>query len=263
MCIRDRYFYVPSLGLAWLLAEAIAAVARRTPRVALGAAVAIVIVAALAGRSVAQRVPDWKDDETLFGAALAVDPDDWQANFRLGTQAATAGRLGEAARMLERAEARNPRSGPIASGLAWVHLLQGDISAALSEATRAVALEPRSPQARLHLAAALHLGGEHARELAELDAGLALAPEYEPLRIARARARCEPDAVAGCEAELQSLTSLPGSVAVDAAAELGAVSLRRGDRAGAARWLARLQSLEPRDPRVQELVQQIGSATAP
>jgi tetratricopeptide (TPR) repeat protein len=258
----ERYFYLPSLGIAWLVAEALVTLTRVAP--VRTVSVAILALLALAGASaVHRRVPEWRSDEALFGAALAVDPADPQANLRLGVLAAQSGRYEEAARLLERARSSNPSSGTIASGLAWVYLLHGELPAALSEARRAVALEPASPQARLHLAAALHLASDHTGELAQLDIGVSLAPGYRPVRIARASARCEADPGAGCDAELEEIAGGDDSIGADALARLGEVAIRRGDLAAASRWLERLRSRQADHPGIPELAARLAASPRP
>jgi hypothetical protein len=253
----ERYFYVPSIGLAWLVAEGIAAARTRTGRLGApvgAAATAVVLGAALIGATtVVARLPDWRSDEALFSSALAVDPGEWQSNLNLGVAAAAAGRVEEGRALLERASARNPRSPEVASAVAWVHLLRGDAAAAAEAADRAVRLDPRAPQAHLHLAAALHLAGDHAREREALERAVSLSPGYGPIRVLHAAARCDADPSPGCEADLVRLAGAGGPLAADAAAETCAVLLRRGDRGEARRWLDRLSALAPQHPRRAEL----------
>jgi protein O-mannosyl-transferase len=254
----ERYFYLPSIGLAWLLAEALAAARARArgvlARRVVAAAPALVAAVALpAGAAVAARLPDWRTDETLFTSALRLDPGEWQSNLNLGIAVASVGRLDDALALVGRARERNPRSGEVASALAWVHLLRGDARAALEQAEDAVRLDPAAPQAHLHLAAALHVAGDHGRERDALDAGLRLAPGYGPLQVVHAAARCDTDPSPGCEAELVRLAGQGGGPGVEATAELCAVHLRRRDLAGAARWLDVLRAASPEHPRLPEL----------
>jgi hypothetical protein len=202
---------------------------------------------------VAARLPDWRTDETLFTSALRLDPGEWQSNLNLGIAVASVGRLDDALALVGRARERNPRSGEVASALAWVHLLRGDARAALEQAEDAVRLDPAAPQAHLHLAAALHVAGDHGRERDALDAGLRLAPGYGPLQVVHAAARCDTDPSPGCEAELVRLAGQGGGPGVEATAELCAVHLRRRDLAGAARWLDVLRAASPEHPRLPEL----------
>ena len=251
--VPDRYFYFPSLGLAWLLAAGLQALASSRPvagRVALAAAALVVAAGAVAS---ARRLPDWVSDDTLFSAALRVDPNDPLGNLHFGVAAGRAGRLDEARRTLERGREGDPGSVRIAGALAWVHLRRGDGPAALVEARRAVALAPSFPEARLHLANALHLAGDHRGELDEATRALALSPRYREARIVRAFARCELERDPACEVDLDALEADGSLAGADALAARVEAALSRRDPAAAEERLARLRGAYPGDRRVPQL----------
>ena len=142
----ERYFYLPSLGLAWLLAAGLQALAAWRPaagRAALAAAALAVAAGAVAS---VRRLPDWVSDDALFSAALRVDPLDPLGNLHFGVAAGRAGRLEEARRTLERGRERAAGSARIAGALAWVHLRRGDGPAALRESRRAVVARAELPR---------------------------------------------------------------------------------------------------------------------
>lgn len=256
----DRYLYVPSLGLAWLVAAGLERLRARGPvvgRAALAAA-ALAVLAALV--FTVRRLPDWSSDVALFDAALRVDPRDPLGNLQRGIAAGRAGRLEEARALLERGREGGPGSARIASALAWVHLRRGDGPAALAEARRAVELAPSHPEARLNLANALHLTGDHAGELDESRRALSLSPRYRQARIVHAFARCEVERSAACEAELDALErdgALSGADALVARVE---AALGRGDAAAARERLDRLRRASPGDPRLPRLERAAGRA---
>jgi tetratricopeptide (TPR) repeat protein len=100
----ERFAYLPALGLAVVSA----AVLVRIPRASV--ALAAVVVIALAVRS-AQRSGDWKDSETLFRSALAVNPEARVMRSFLARELLRQGRTEEAERLLpEIEEAGVPRS---------------------------------------------------------------------------------------------------------------------------------------------------------
>src|SRR5437667_3767658 len=93
----DRYTYLPSIGLfllaVWLVANA-TAVTQRTSRVAVPAAVIIVVIA-LAWASFIQ-TSYWRNSETLWTRALAVTSDNDVAHNNLGYLCADRGELDKA-----------------------------------------------------------------------------------------------------------------------------------------------------------------------
>ncbi len=244
----DRYFYLPSLGLAWLLAAGLRALQARNRVAGRAALLATALLVAAGAVASVRRLPDWISDDTLFASALRVDPRDPLGNLHFGLAAGRAGRLDEARRTLERGREGDPGSPRIAAALAWVHLRRGDGAAALPEARRAVELAPGSPEARLHLANALHLTGDHAGELAESTRAVTLSPRYREARIVRAFARCEVERTAGCEADLDALErdgSLSGADALAARVE---AALGRRDLAAAAERIGPAAGRLPRRP---------------
>jgi tetratricopeptide (TPR) repeat protein len=100
----ERFAYLPALGLAAVAAAALVRIPRVTVALAAGA------VIALAARS-AQRCGDWKDSETLFRAALAVNPEAAVMRSFLARELLRQGRTEEAERLLpDIAEGGAPRS---------------------------------------------------------------------------------------------------------------------------------------------------------
>ena len=255
----ERYFYLPSLGLAWLLAAGLLAI-ESWSRVA-GRAAVVAASLVVAGGAVAsvRRLPDWVSDDALFSAALRADPRDPLGNLHFGIAAGRAGRLDEARRMLERGREGAPGSARIAGALAWVHLRRGDGPAALEESRRAVALAPSFPEARLHLANALHLAGDHAGELAESARALALSPRYREARIVHAFARCEVERDPACEVDLDALERDGLLSGADALAARVEAALSRRDLAAAGERIGRLRAAYPGDRRIPQLERALGT----
>lgn len=188
----ERYFYLPSLGLALLLGELTAA-CFATPKLAVRLlAPAAAGAAALFGLvRVEQRLPDWSSNHALFEAALRVNPEDAQANLELGIEAGRRGNWGEARQRLETAQRSDPRSGRIAGALAWALGQMGDSAGALAAATSAAELTPYQPDAWYYLALARHRSGDHAGELEAIDHLLQLSPSFPGAQRGRAMAACE------------------------------------------------------------------------
>jgi tetratricopeptide (TPR) repeat protein len=181
--VGERYLYFPAIGLALAGAAAAALLRGASARRAAGA-VAALVVAAQAGACWA-RVPDWRDDRALFGAALEADPRSWFALFELGHADARDGRWPEAAAWYRRALALNRTDGRLLSNAAAAFDTVGDWAGAVEVGRLAVAAAPASPRARYNLALPLARLGRLAEARAELDAALALAPGYAKARALR------------------------------------------------------------------------------
>ena len=190
--VPERYFYLPSIGLALLVGDVVAA-ALRSQRllVRLSAPIAIGLATLVGLVRLEARLPDWRSDDTIFAAALRVDPDDADANLSVGIAAGRRGDWGEARRALAIAERGDPQSGRIATALAWTMLRSGDIAGGIRQAERATTLPPFQPDAWYYLAMARHQTRDHAGELTALEQLLKLSPDYPRARGSRALAACE------------------------------------------------------------------------
>ncbi len=188
----ERYLYVQSIGLALLLAELVVlalSAKARIVRIAVPAAVGIVIALGLV--QLEQRLPDWQSDETLWAAALRVDPLDPQANLNRAVVAGRNGDLGTALEAIEIAAKRDPGSARIASTYAWTLIRTGDFIGAVREAERATSLAPYQPDSWYYLAFAQHKTGNHPAELAAIRKLLEVAPDYPGGRDMLEVATCE------------------------------------------------------------------------
>jgi protein O-mannosyl-transferase len=124
-CMADRYTYVPLIGIFIMLAWGVpgsmgawgygrmGAQDSHTPRrphshTSLFAAVSLIVVAAL-GMCTARQVGYWRDDESLCGHAVRIDPMNFIAYDMLGAGLAKQGRLAEAVDQFEAALRIQPR----------------------------------------------------------------------------------------------------------------------------------------------------------
>jgi tetratricopeptide (TPR) repeat protein len=248
----DRYFYLPSIGLAWLLAAALQWLAEVTKRARLVTAGAGALALLCAAATFA-RLPDWWSDQALFAAAARVDADDPQANLYLGIAAGLDGRLDEARALLERGLAHAPDNVRLLNALAWLHLRRGDGPAARAVAKEAVAHNPGLPQARLNLANAYHFTGAHFAERVELERALKLSPHFHEAHVAHAFALCELERRPECEAELDALATEGWLLGPDARVARVEAAMRRGDLPLAEERLTALRAEQPRDARIGKL----------
>ena len=199
--VSERYFYLPSLGLALLVGELVAAsLASPRPLRRLALPVVVGLVATFGLVRVEARLPDWQSDTALFTAAVRIDPEDGQANLQLGIEAGRRGDWAEARRALEIAQRADPDSGRIAGALAWALLRTHDAPGAIRQAERATAAAPRQPDGWYYLALARHAAGDHAGELAALERLLQASPDYPSVHRLREHAACEASGRTDCGA---------------------------------------------------------------
>ncbi len=180
----ERYVYVPAAGATWLLAAGLhgVAAAQLRPLLRRGVMAMVALVILFQVVSVRSRVPDWRDDRALFGAALAVQPASWYALFEMGHADAREGKWAEAADWYRRALKVNDRDSRLLSNAAAAFERTGDFDEAVRVGEAAVRAAPDNPRAHLNLAAAL----THAKRVAdarlEVAEALRLAPQYEKAR---------------------------------------------------------------------------------
>ena len=188
----ERYFYLPSIGLALIIAELIAlAMSTRQQwlRFAVPSLVGVIVIVGLT--FVVQRVPDWKSDDALWASALRADPQDAQANYKRAIVSGKQGNWARAREAISIATSKKPDSASFANTYAWVLLRTSDFPGAVREARRATSLAPYLPDGWYYLANALHQLGDHKGELAALDMLLEISPNYPGGQKFRELAACE------------------------------------------------------------------------
>ncbi|MFN8588025.1 MAG: hypothetical protein U0704_09535 [Candidatus Eisenbacteria bacterium] len=151
----ERFMYLPSIGAAWLLALALAALARRPVLVRGAAAAGAAVLVVASGWASARTLPDWHDDDTLYSAMTVKQPRNamgWilLARHRLakGDEAAAE----HALHMLDGLETTRPE---MLSVRALLHYRKGEWPQVVEFAERAIALDPTLGEPRLARAAAL------------------------------------------------------------------------------------------------------------
>lgn len=190
--VPERYFYLPSIGLALLVGDLLAACLGAKRALVRWSAPAVVGLATLVGvMRLEARLPDWQSDDAIFAAALRVNPEDADANLSVAIAAGRRGDWIRARDALAIAQRADPRSGRIATALAWALLQSGDAVGAIGQAERATMLPPYPPDAWYYLALAHHQIGDHAGELAAIEQLLQRSPDYPRARGSRAYAVCE------------------------------------------------------------------------
>jgi tetratricopeptide (TPR) repeat protein len=147
----DRYMYLPLQGLAiavaWGAVDLVGGSPLRRRALAAAAGVLIAVLAVAAHRQVAT----WRDSLTLFGRAVALDPQNLVAQHRLAVALRAADRLDEAQQHYQEILRREPRW-----ALAWLELgglveERGDLPEA-GQTSTAREIRGRIPLFRAHRA---------------------------------------------------------------------------------------------------------------
>jgi hypothetical protein len=165
--VAERYLYVPSFGACLLAALGLDALrGARTTALRVGAiAAAAVIVGAGAVRSAA-RTREWRDDLTLWSAAIAAIPDaSSKTHGQLALALSNARRGAEAIPHFERALALGPEFADLHNNLGLELLHVGRADEAARHFRRALELWPGNPLVHFNLGTALLQMGARAEGL--------------------------------------------------------------------------------------------------
>jgi protein O-mannosyl-transferase len=186
--MAERFFYLPSVGLAGCVVAAIYALGRlnqhwrpQTARVAWAALVAACL--ALAARSYARNL-DWKDDLSLWTSAVNVCPGSAKAHYNLGKVLETLpGRLPEAIVEYQASLRIDPDHADVHDNLAnALSTMPGRLPQAIAEYQAALRLEPNRPEVHNDLANALaNIPGWLPEAIAEYRTALRIRPDSAEL----------------------------------------------------------------------------------
>jgi protein O-mannosyl-transferase len=183
----DRFLYIPLVGVVlaavWGVHAAVPPARRRA--LAVAGSVVLLGLAALGFRQAAF----WKNDETLFGRALAVTRGNYLAHNKLGTALGERGRLEEAHGHFVEALAIQPTYLDALYNLGAVADRLGRSEEAISAYRRALDINPHEERARRGLAAAWNnLGSTEAEHgnpqqaVAHFEEALQIDPGYRTAR---------------------------------------------------------------------------------
>lgn len=174
--IADRYTYLPMIGVGIAFVWTVAALveARKAwKQIGLGVAVAGLVALSVVTRN---QIGYWRDAQSLFTHALALDGKNFIACNYLGTALAQAGRTTEATGYYERAVQLKPDYADAYNNWGYTLAQLGRFAEAVPKYEMALQLKPRHPRATPNLGSALLAVGEYARAAACYRTALELKP---------------------------------------------------------------------------------------
>lgn len=175
----DRYAYLPSVGILFLVV-AIAQKLLRAPPLCASVVTVTVVLALFAAGAVRTQARRWQSTHTLFSAVLERYPSSPVALNNVGYQYLAEGRLEEALLLFERAVALNPAYPDALLNLGVVAAKRGDYDTAERAIQRALALDPALVPAHFSLAGLSLIRGHLEDASALYRATLGHDPDYLP-----------------------------------------------------------------------------------
>jgi len=225
----DRYLYLPSVGVGWLVglgASKLWSRAARRPVLRRALVLAGLMLGGLYAVRIVIRDRDWNNDIVLYNQTLELSPDASTILINLGTVYWDQGMVDEADSAWKRSLAIDPDNGIVLNNLGMVAGKKKQYAEAVKFFQRAMELKPDSVDPHLNLGRAYRVMGLAGPAESQLREALALSPldsrvrnELGQLLVSQGRAE---------EAEDQfraSIRSEPNVVAYDF---LGMLDIRRG-----------------------------------
>jgi len=246
--VADHYQYLASIGPLALAAAGITTGFRflkEKPRF-LDAAVCGALLVSL-GVLTWRQCRIYADEETLWQATIATNPDSWMAYNNLGIKRRQAGRLDEAITHYKKALEINPRyaEAHFNLGNAFVHV--GQPKEAAAQYNQALQLHPRYPAAHANLGAALLEMGRVDEAVAHLREAIAIDPRNAAARGQLGGALARLGRVEEAIVEFQSVLQLePGSAVAEN--NLGNILLQSGRLEEAMSHLRQAVQIEETNP---------------
>jgi hypothetical protein len=146
--MADRYTYLPSLGLAIIVAWGVADLVARQRGLRPVAAVAGVAALVALVATTRANVRYWRNSTTLYGHALAVTKDNWLAYYNLGRAEMLDGKIDDGIAHFRETVRLVPESGDARNNLGVALIARGRYDEAITELGEALRLDPES--ARVH-----------------------------------------------------------------------------------------------------------------
>ena len=242
--LADRYTYIPFVGLFIAIAWGAAETARSLslPRAVPAVAGGLVIVALLP--LAFGQAGTWRNSETMFVRALAINPDDWLAHRMLGALRAISGAHEEAMQHFEAVIRLRPGAYDAHDALGATLLALGQTEAAKKHFDAALAIKSDDPDGHFNTANVLAAEGRTDEARRHYELALQFRDPFVQCRInyglllARLGRLDEAREQYGA-----ALRADPGSA--DASYNMGNLEQRRGRYEEAIRWYERALLLRP------------------
>jgi len=174
--MADRYSYIPSIGILWLLVWA-AHDLTKTFRVQAAGAAAAVAAAMAMSIMTREEISHWKSSETLFRHALEVTRNNYMAHHNLGAALDKQGRLDEAHIQYLEALRLNPNYAETHKNLGILLAKQGRVDEAMAQYREALRLDPKNADAHYNLGVALASRGRVDEAIAEFQGAIKARPD--------------------------------------------------------------------------------------
>jgi len=178
LLFAERFVYLPSVGVAWLLAIGLEALLSRVPatdapasrRAAAWIGGGVAGALALGGAiESARALPMWKNDEAVFGSMVAKHPENPVGHAVVARMRVAEGRLDAAEVEVRRSLALDDRLALAHTAQAWIALDRGQWLDAIAAADRALAEDSSQVEARLVRGKALMETGRRAEARVMLE----------------------------------------------------------------------------------------------
>jgi tetratricopeptide (TPR) repeat protein len=180
--MADRFAYVPLLGLflvlVWGAHDVVARWRYRAFALSTIATAAVLLCLTLTRRQISY----WKNDESLFGHALAVTENNAEAHYNLGMTLANRGAFDEAIRHYEEVVRLSPLDPEAHSGLAYALAGKRRLAEAVAQYQEALQLNPTDPASHGELGNVLARQGQTEAAMEHYTEALRLKPNYSAAR---------------------------------------------------------------------------------
>ncbi len=207
--MADRYTYVPSIGIALIVAWAIPA--PRSPRGRAAAAAAATLALAILSAVTIRQLGFWQSERRLFEHAADVTEGNWVAETAIGTDLERTGDAAGAIAHYRRALAFNPAAPQALHNLGNALVGRGETREGIAYLREAVRLWPRYVSALANLGAALCETRQLPEGLAVLAEAVRLAPDHVAARYNLAMALLDAGRTDEALAELDAVVRLAPS----------------------------------------------------
>jgi tetratricopeptide (TPR) repeat protein len=175
--LAEQHLYLPSLGLALLVARVVVWAASRDTGVRYGVGLLLVLAVGLSSVSTVQRNPVWKDNLSLWSDAVTKSPESYYVHESLGGALLNSGRIDEAIEHYRVSLENNPApSARTFNSVGIAYSRKGRTDEAIRAFTRALGIDPEYARAHIGLGIAFYGKGWTDRAIEEFRSAIAIDP---------------------------------------------------------------------------------------